>query len=157
MLQDGYGVTTLMSTNDPLDVATLTPLLIVLDEGRLVQFGETSWIRRSPATLLAAATTGAVSLIDMTVVAEGGGFWLVRDDPAGGERVRIRAWAPSLARYVGSLGDGRSASGEPRGLRQRVDPGGRRASPADPGRRGALRGRGHAVDGDDEGSRCRRG
>ena len=103
MLQDGYGVTTLMSTNDPLDVATLTPLLIVLDEGRLVQFGETSWIRRSPATLLAAATTGAVSLIDMTVVAEGGGFWLVRDDPAGGERVRIRAWAPSLARYVGSL------------------------------------------------------
>ncbi len=103
MLQDGYGVTTLMSTNDPLDIATLTPLLVVLDSGRLAQFGETSWIRRSPATLLAAAATGDVSLIEMTVVAEGAGFWLVRDDPAGGERARIRAWAPSLAGYVGSL------------------------------------------------------
>ncbi|TFH13469.1 MAG: ABC transporter ATP-binding protein, partial [Acidimicrobiales bacterium] len=84
VLQDGYGVTTLMSTNDPLDVATLTPLLIVLDEGRLVQFGDTSWIRRSPATLLAAAATGSISFLDMTVDAGGGGFWLTRGDASGG-------------------------------------------------------------------------
>jgi multiple sugar transport system ATP-binding protein len=102
MLQQGYGVTTLMSTNDPLDVTTLTSTLIVLDEGRLVQYGDTSWIRRSPSTLLAAAATGSVSFIDMTVVADGEGFWLTREDPAGGEPVRLRAWAPALSAHVGS-------------------------------------------------------
>ncbi len=102
ILQEGYGVTTLMSTNDPLDVMTLTSTLIVLDEGRLVQFGDTGWIRRLPATLAAAAATGPLSLVEMTVVADSEGFWLVRDDPAGGELVRIRAWAPALAAHVGS-------------------------------------------------------
>ena len=102
ILQEGYGVTTLMSTNDPLDVMTLTSTLIVLDEGRVVQFGETASIRRSPATILAAATTGSISLMDMTVVAESEGFWLIRADPAGGELVRIRAWAPALAAHAGS-------------------------------------------------------
>ncbi len=102
MLQEGYGVTTLMSTNDPLDVMTLTSTLIVLDEGRLVQCGDTAWIRRSPASLPAAAATGPLSLMEMTVVADREGFWLVRNDPAGGELVRIRAWAPALAAHVGS-------------------------------------------------------
>ena len=102
MLQEGYGVTTLMSTNDPLDVMTLTSTLIVLDEGRLVQCGDTAWIRRSPASLPAAAATGPLSLMEMTVVADREGFWLVRNDPAGGELVRIRAWAPALAARVGS-------------------------------------------------------
>ena len=102
LLQDGYGVTTLMSTNDPLDVTTLTSLLIVLDEGRLVQFGDTAWVRRSPATLLATAATGSVSLVEMFVIADRDGFWLVREDPAGGEPVRIRAWSPALGEYVGT-------------------------------------------------------
>jgi ABC-type sugar transport system ATPase subunit len=102
LLQDGYGVTTLMSTNDPLDVMGLTSTLIVLDEGRLVQFGDTDWIRRSPATMSAAAATGPLSLVEMTVVADGQGFWLMREDPAGGELVRLRAWAPALAAHAGS-------------------------------------------------------
>ena len=38
----------------------------------------------------------------MTVVADGRGFWLTREDPAGGELVRIRAWAPGLAAHAGS-------------------------------------------------------
>ena len=103
LLQDGYGVTTLMSTNDPLDVTRLTSLLIVLDEGRLVQFGDTAWVRRSPATLLAAAATGSVSLVEMFVIADRQGYWLVREDPTGGELVRIRAWSPALDVYVGTL------------------------------------------------------
>ena len=102
VLQDGYGVTTLMSTNDPLDVITLTSLLVVLDEGRLVQFGDTAWVRRSPATLLAAAATGSLSLLPMTVTADREGFWLVREDPGGGGLVRVRAWSPALNEYVGS-------------------------------------------------------
>lgn len=101
LLQRGYGVTTLMSTNDPLDVNTLTSLLIVLDDGRLAQFGDTRWVRRSPSTLLAAAATGSLSVVEMTVTADRNGFWLVREDPAGGEPVLLRAWPPALTDYVG--------------------------------------------------------
>ncbi|HSM67614.1 MAG TPA: ABC transporter ATP-binding protein [Ilumatobacteraceae bacterium] len=102
LLQAGYGVTTLMTTNDPLDVTTLTSSLVVLDGGRLVQYGATGIVRRSPATLLAAAATGALSLVEMTVVADGTGYWLMREDPRGGELVRIRVWAPAYGAHVGS-------------------------------------------------------
>ena len=36
------------------------------------------------------------------MVADAEGFWLARDEPTGGEPVRIRAWAPALAAHVGS-------------------------------------------------------
>ena len=101
MLQAGYGVTTVMTTNDPLDVTTLTTQLAVLEDGRLVQYGATSDIRRSPATLMAAAATGPLSLIDMTVIGDGTGYWLMREDPAGGELVRIRAWSPAFEGHLG--------------------------------------------------------
>lgn len=103
LLQEGYGVTTLMTTNDPLDVTALTTSLVVLDAGRLVQFGATASVRRSPATLLAAAATGDLSLVDMTVVADGRGFWLMREDPLGGELVRTRVWSPAFRAHVGSV------------------------------------------------------
>ncbi len=102
MLQSGYGVTTLMATNDSSDIESLTAMIAVLDGGQLVQIGETPAVRRSPVNLLAAIATGPLSLIDMTVVAEQRGSWLVREDPAGGEFVRIRSWAPGLARYSGT-------------------------------------------------------
>ena len=101
MLQSGYGVTTLMATNDSADVQALASSLAVLDRGRLVQWGATADVRRSPATLLAAAVTGSVSLIAVTVLAEQDGFWLVREDPAGGEYVRVRSWLPALRGHVG--------------------------------------------------------
>jgi len=101
MLQSGYGVTTLMATNDSADVQALTSTLFVLDQGRLVQWGSTDDVRRAPATLLAAAVTGVMSLIDVTVLAEQDGFWLVREDPSGGEFVRVRAWLPALRAHVG--------------------------------------------------------
>lgn len=103
LLQAGYGVTTLMATNDPADVMSLTTSLVVLDEGRVVQHGATSLVRESPATLTAAAATGSLSLIDMTVVADGTGYWLVREDPRGGEPVRIRVWSPAYRAHVGSV------------------------------------------------------
>ena len=103
LLQEGYGVTTLMATNDPADVMSLTTSLVVLDAGRVVQQGHTSLVRESPATLMAAAATGSLSLIDMTVVADGTGFWLMREHPAGGELVRIRVWSPAYRAHVGSV------------------------------------------------------
>ncbi len=102
MLQAGYRVTTLMATNECADVEPLAELVAVLDGGRLVQFGTTQTVRRNPINLLAAVATGPLSLIDMTVIAEQRGFWLVREDPAGGELVRIRSWAAGLAPYVGA-------------------------------------------------------
>jgi ABC-type sugar transport system ATPase subunit len=102
VLQSGYGVTTLMATNDSADVEALAGLVAVLDGGRLVQFGERDVVRRSPSSLLAAVATGPMSLIEMTVRGEQEGFWLVREDPAGGEPVRIRSWLPGLTRYVGT-------------------------------------------------------
>ena len=101
MLQSGYGVTTLMATNDSADVETLAGLIAVLDEGALVQIGEIAAVRRAPVNLLAALATGRMSLIEMTVIPDQGGCWLVRDDPTGDELVRVRSWATGLARYAG--------------------------------------------------------
>lgn len=102
VLQSGYQVTTLMTTNDGGDVEALAGSVAVLDDGRLVQFGDTAAVRRSPVNLLAAVATGPLSLIEMTVMAAQQGFWLHREDPAGGELVRIRAWSPALADHVGT-------------------------------------------------------
>lgn len=102
VLQAGYQVTTLMTTNDSADVEALAGSVAVLDGGRLVQFGATAVVRRSPVNLLAAVATGPLSLVDMTVVAAQEGFWLQREDPAGGEPVRIRAWSPALVDHVGT-------------------------------------------------------
>lgn len=101
VLQAGYGVTTVMATNDSEDVAALAKMVAVLDGGTLVQWGTTEDVRREPRNLLAAVATGPLSLIEATVVAEQQGFWLLREDPDGGELVRLRSWAPALARYVG--------------------------------------------------------
>jgi ABC-type sugar transport system ATPase subunit len=101
VLQAGYGVTTVMSTNDPVDVLQLTTSLAVLDGGRLVQYAPTGDVRREPASVSAAVATGDVSFVETTVVADGTGYWLERDDPTGGEPVRLRGWAPALAAHVG--------------------------------------------------------
>ena len=102
VLQSGYGVTTVMTTNDSADVEALAPAVAVLDDGRLVQHGTTAEVRRSPVNLVAAVATGPLSLVEMVVVADRRGFWLQREDPAGGELVRIRSWSPALADVVGS-------------------------------------------------------
>jgi ABC-type sugar transport system ATPase subunit len=101
VLQRGYGVTTLMTTNDPADVAALPDRLVVLDSGRIAQIGTTAGIHRAPTTLNAAMTTGVLATIPVTVEADRAGFWLVRDDPDGGLPLRLSASMPSLADRVG--------------------------------------------------------
>jgi len=101
MLQAGYGVTTMMTTNDPRDVAALAGSVIVLDRGHVAQVGPTADVRRWPRTLLAAAATGELSTFDATVIAERTGSWLVRNGQRGGPGLRIRAWSPAIAAYDG--------------------------------------------------------
>jgi len=102
MLQAGYGVTTVMATKDSADIGALAAMVAVLDAGSLVQWGRVEDVRRSPVNLMAAMTTGTLSLMEMMVVRDQEGFWLTREDPGGGELVRLRSWTPGLARHAGS-------------------------------------------------------
>jgi ABC-type sugar transport system ATPase subunit len=102
-LQEGYGVTTLMTTNDIRDVEALARTLVVVDAGRVVQCAPLDAVRAAPATLLAAAATGSVTTLQVRVVGDGAGYWLVRDDPSGGPALRHRVWAPGYASLVGRI------------------------------------------------------
>lgn len=101
LLQDGYGVTTVMATNDPLDALAMPDRLIVLDGGEVVQIGAPLDVRESPLTVDAALATGECSLVAGVVEADADGFWLVVGDPPGAPALRHRAWHRSLAEHVG--------------------------------------------------------
>lgn len=98
LLQEGYGVTTLLATNDPDDALHLPRRLAVIDGGRVVQVAPTAEVRRVPATLAAALATGESSTLTVRVVADRQGFWL--DGESGS--FRRRAWSPVLADWIGA-------------------------------------------------------
>lgn len=128
MLQRGYGVTTLMATNDPVDAMSLASMIVVLSgsPARVVQVGTPIDVHEEPATLDAATATGPLWTLPVRVVADGGGYWLEADDA-----VRLRSWSPALGAHVGrtvTLGvrtEGlvRDEGGDARAQLRRVIPG----------------------------------
>lgn len=100
MLQAGYGVTTLMATNDPADAMSLASLLIVLEgaPARVVQFGTPSEVHDEPASLNIAAATGPMWQLPVGVARDGDGYWLSAAGAA-----QVRAWSPALEPHVGSV------------------------------------------------------
>lgn len=62
MLQDGYGVTTVVATNDHVEAMVLPHRLVVLEAGSVVQVGTPLAVYHDPATLAAATATGEVDL-----------------------------------------------------------------------------------------------
>ncbi len=98
MLQAGYGVTTLMATNDPADAMSLASLLIVLDgsPASVVQTGTPAEVHDEPASVAIASATGALWQVRVEVTSDGGGYWL-----AANGAVRLRSWSPALAGHVG--------------------------------------------------------
>jgi ABC-type sugar transport system ATPase subunit len=106
VLQSGYGVTTIMATNDPVDAMTMPSRLVVIHRGKVVQVGRPDTVYRSPATIDAALGTGECWVLPATVRADREGFWLDvehRTGPAGaGPAFRHRAWTPALADHVGA-------------------------------------------------------
>lgn len=94
-LQQGYGVTTLMATNDSVEAMSMPDRLVVLAAGRVVQIGTPIDVYERPANLVAAACTGRLSTVVAAVETDGVGFWLVH--PA----FRYRVWQPALAAHVG--------------------------------------------------------
>lgn len=112
MLQAGYAVTTIMATNDPADASALASHMIVLacrppdgsdarslldGPARVVQVGTPVEIHQQPVDLDVASSTGPLWTLAVDVIADGDGFWLVRDDA-----VRMRSWAPALRAHTGS-------------------------------------------------------
>jgi ABC-type sugar transport system ATPase subunit len=94
-LQQGYGTTTVLTTNDPIEAMTMPDRLVVLERGTVVQHGIPRDVYDRPVDLSTAASTGDVSTFDVAVVAAARGFWLEH------ERFRLRAWRPSLSGLVG--------------------------------------------------------
>jgi multiple sugar transport system ATP-binding protein len=97
LLQQGYGVTTFMATNDPVEAMALPDRLVVLDRGRVVQVAPPLEVYGHPVNLTAASCTGGLSTLDVHVEADADGYWLVHPS------FRHRSWRPSLAGYVGAF------------------------------------------------------
>ncbi len=106
MLQAGYGVTTLMATNDPVDAMSMPHRLVVIDDGRVVQVGTPPEVWRAPATIDAALSTGDCRLLTARVSADTEGFWLTvarrGGRPGDSPALRRRAWHADFDGHVGS-------------------------------------------------------
>ena len=104
VLQEGYGVTTVIATNDPADAAALAGRVIALEPGApegpggLAQVGTLDEVRSGPATLEVAAALGELWLIEVEIHHADDGAWLVgRKDPS----FRLRHWSPAVAARAG--------------------------------------------------------
>lgn len=95
ILQRGYGVTTVFTTNDPVEAMSMPDRLVVLHAGKVVQTGAPLEVYRDPVSLEAAMFTGEIDVSEREVTSDGVGYWLT------GGTGRERAWAPSLAGHVG--------------------------------------------------------
>lgn len=65
LLQRGYGVTTLLTTNDPVEAVSMGDRLVVLDGGSVVQDGAPLEVYRNPRSLLVAQLTGPLDIIEV--------------------------------------------------------------------------------------------
>lgn len=101
MLQAGYGLTTVMATNDPRDAMTMPSKLAVIADGTVVQCGSPDAVRSSPCNLDAALSTGECSTIPALVERDSDGFWLVGRGPSGSLPFRHRAWSAAFADRIG--------------------------------------------------------
>lgn len=93
LIQRGFGVTTLLSTNDPREAMAVADVLIVLERGRIVQNAPPMEIYEQPDTATAALMTGEADVLDVRVTVDSDGAWLV------GDGFRLRAWQPALRRH----------------------------------------------------------
>lgn len=105
MLQAGYGVTTMMATNDPADAMVMPHRLVVIEGGRVLQVDTPDVVRRSPSSVNAAMSTGECRVLRAMVDADSEGFWLsvrARDDRSAAPVLRHRVWHRRFADRVGT-------------------------------------------------------
>lgn len=99
LLQHGYGVTTIMATNDPADALALASDILVLGDtpSTIVQSGSPTDVHDDPRSLSTAAVLGPLAVLSTRVRADSDGFWLEH-----GDVVRLRSWSPALRDRVGT-------------------------------------------------------
>ena len=96
VLQRGYGVTTLLATNDPEEAMAMADRIVAIENGRIQQVGPPLQLYAAPADVHIAWLTGPISFIDATVQPDTQGFWLANGN------FMLRAWAPALSSHVGA-------------------------------------------------------
>lgn len=94
-LQRGYGLTTILATNDADEAMAMADTMSVIDRGSIVQVGPPNELYARPADTNIASLTGRVRFVEARVESETEGFWLV------GDGYRIRAWSPELSGFIG--------------------------------------------------------
>ena len=100
MLQAGYGMTTVMSTNDPQDAVTLPSKLAVIQGGTVVQVASPDEVHRAPCNLDAAMATGDCYTLSATVERDVDGYWLTAPGRSDSPALRYRAWAEALSGWI---------------------------------------------------------
>ena len=95
LLQERFGVTTIMATNDPVEAMSIADQVVVLDAGRVVQAAPPLEVYEQPATARAAQLLGPADVSPVTIEVDPDGAWLRH------RVVRHRAWQPALRRYEG--------------------------------------------------------
>lgn len=96
LLRGGFGTTTVMATNDPLDAMT-ADAIAVLEAGRITQAGTPIEVYAHPRSAAAATATGAADVLEIDVDADpsGNGWWLRH------RGFELRSRRPVLADHVG--------------------------------------------------------
>jgi ABC-type sugar transport system ATPase subunit len=95
LLQEAFGVTTLMVTNDPRGIMFSADLVVVLERGRVVQVGSPRDVYDRPDTAASAMLTGDADLFAVEIELEREWAWLAH------RSFRVRARQPALRRHGG--------------------------------------------------------
>lgn len=95
LIQQGFGATTVLATNDSLDVMSLADRVAVIERGRITQVGSPLEVYDRPRTAAAALMTGDADVIEVRVVTDDVGSWLQHPG------FRLRAWQPGLRAHEG--------------------------------------------------------
>ncbi len=95
LLQQRFGVTTIMSTNDPMEAMSLADQLVVMEAGRVLQTAPPLEVFEQPATARAAQLLGPADVAPVSIEADQEGAWI--DHAA----FRLRVWQPAVRRRAG--------------------------------------------------------
>lgn len=96
-IQQGYRVTTLYVTNDPVEAMAMADRIGVIDRGRIVQLGAPMEIYEAPSSRFVAELIGdrPMNFLPARVEADQDGAWVL------GDGFRMRAWSPDIAARSG--------------------------------------------------------
>lgn len=91
LLQQGYGVTTVLATNDHDEAMVMADRLAVIDQGVIRQIASPMDMYERPNSRFIADHVGEMSFVQARVTPDPSGFWVEFGE------FRLRAWTPSLS------------------------------------------------------------